>query len=93
MDFLFLPPIYLLSLLFSGIVIGILSDYLSQKRFVLAAGSLFGLFTVSQLVFRILENAMPERLVGQLIYFMLFLLVVYLAGLFKDRFLTRGRLA
>lgn len=84
MDFLFLPPVYLLTLAVSAIVTGLTFDYINQKPFIMASAGLFTIFTVSQLVFRILENSMPERLVGQLIYYLLFLAIVFITRKAKD---------
>jgi hypothetical protein len=88
MEFLFLPPIYLITLLASGVITGLTFDYLNQKPFIVASGTLFGIFTVSQLVYRFLDNAQPERLVGQFIYYLIFLVVIYTTRVLKDKFIA-----
>ncbi len=87
MEFLFLPPVYFLTLLASGIITGLTFDYIVQKPFIMASATLFTIFTVSQLIFRILENAQPERLIGQLIYYLAFLALVYITRVIKHKFI------
>lgn len=83
MDILFLPPVYFLTLLASGIITGLTFDYINQKPFIMASAILFSIFTVSQLIYRILENMQPERLIGQLIYYLIFLALVYVTRVIK----------
>ena len=83
MEFLFLPPVYLVTLFFSAVITGLTFDYINQKPFILASGTLFFIFTLSQLVYRILDHNQPERLVGQFIYYILFLAVVYVTRVAK----------
>lgn len=84
MEIFFLPPIYIATLFVSAVLVGLMSDFVSD-RVILGSGVLFTIFTVSQLIYRILENAMPERLIGQLVYFLLFLLIVFVAKKVKAR--------
>lgn len=85
MDFLFLPPIYFLTLIISGFIMGFTFDYINQRPFIVASGVLFGVFTVSQFVYRVFENAQPERLIGQLVYYLIFLSVVYISRVIKNK--------
>ena len=85
MDFLFLPPIYLVSLIVSGIATGLIFRHVTKVSSLLDAGILFLVFTISQLIFRIISNEMPERLIGQAIYFILFLVVVWVTVKVKER--------
>lgn len=78
MDFLFLPPIYLITLFAAAVVTGLTFDYINQKPILLSSAVLFSIFTVGQLIYRFLENAMPERLIGQWVYYLLFLGVIFL---------------
>jgi len=84
-EILFLPPIYFLPLVVSAVTAGLLFVGLSQRGYIVAAGLLFGIFTISQLIFRILLHEQPERLVGQLIYFLSFLAIVYITREVRDR--------
>ena len=84
MEFLFLPPIYLVTLLVAGVTSGLLAGKLPDQV-ILGSGILFSILTVSQLIFRIVDNSMPERLVGQLIYFLGFLLVVWITKTVKNK--------
>jgi hypothetical protein len=87
LDFLFLPPAYLLTVVFSGIVTGLTFDYIKQKPFILSTFILFFIFFVSQLIYRILEHLEPGRLVGQIIYFTIFLIVVFTTRGAKKKFI------
>lgn len=87
MDFLFLPPEYFVALVASAIVTGLIFDYISRTSFLLATAALFGVFTISQFIFRYLTHTEPERLLGQTTYFILFLFLVFLTKKIKDRFI------
>jgi len=85
LNFLFLPPIYLVTLFVAAVITGLTFDYINQRPILLASAVLFSIFTVGQLVYRFLENEMPERLVGQWIYYLLFLGTIFLTREVKAR--------
>jgi hypothetical protein len=89
MEVLFLPPAYTLVLIAAAIAVGVIFDQLVREEYIVASGALFLLFTVSQLIFRIILQEEPARLVGQAIYFTGFLFVAHIANVAKKRFLAR----
>lgn len=86
LSFLFLPPIYTITLIVSAVITGLTFDYINKKPFILASATLFFIFALSQLIYRILEDAQPDRLVGQIIYFYGFLAIVYMTRIAKGRY-------
>lgn len=69
-EILFLPDTYLITLIITGIIIGIV--FPSRNHHVRVALFLFTLYMLPQIFFRWTEDALPLRAVGQYVYYVLF---------------------
>lgn len=87
MTSLFLEPLYLVVVIVSGILVGLIFDQMANFYILRSSFILIFLFSIGQIIFRIVLEAEPLRLVGQLVYYIIFLFSILLANRLRDKFL------
>lgn len=83
MDFLFLPPIYLITLIVVGSLLALFFDHITEPPALVVSGILFLLYAINQFIFRDLINEEPERILGHVVYFTIFLGAAFITRAIK----------